>query len=467
LKSKLLKLIIIAILLTTAFTPIISSSSNDKNFLSFHNLIRKNTNESFDMIIIAPSCYQSSIQPLIEHKNNRGISTNFVSLDDIYSSVLFNLQGRDDQEKIKYFIKEAIENWEITYVLFIGSFSQIPVRLCFNNDNYSGFNEPSFVSELYYADIYNENMEFSSWDTDGDEIYGEWDGIVAEDRPINLAPDVCLGRLACVNEKEVKHVVRKIIDYEKKPANPKWFKNMVVVGGDTYEKFEGYEGEIYNQQAVDAMQDFNAVKLWGSNGKLKSGWDIVKEINKGCGFWYLTGHGNTQLWVTYNPEGSPIGKFNVYHTLFLLNKNKLPVCLVGGCHNSRFSVNTYKFLGFLNRLNWMKECWSWRLVSKPYGGSIATLGSTGLSWYSAEYDGEGLNWLNVQFFKEYANDTVILGQIWKNALNLYLDNFPIDWETPSGGFNSINAKTVQEWTLLGDPSLKIGGYSASTQNSLI
>lgn len=466
-KSKLLKLIIITLFLTTTFTPIISGASFEKNYLSFHNLIRKNTNENFDMILIAPSCYKSSVQPLIEHKNNRGILTNFVSLDDIYDSVLFKQQGRDDQEKIKYFIKEAIENWDISYVLFIGSFSQIPVRLCFNNDNYSAFPEPSFISELYYADIYDENMEFSSWDTDGDEIYGEWDGEIAEDRPIDLAPDVCLGRLACVNEKEVKHVVRKIIDYEKKPADPKWFKNMVVVGGDTYDEFDGYEGEIYNQQAVDAMPGFNAVKLWGSNGKLKSGWDIVKEINKGCGFWYLTGHGSTQVWVTYNPEGSPIGRFNVFHTLFLLNKNKLPVCLVGGCHNSRFSVNNYKFLGFFNRLNWMKECWSWRLVSKPYGGSIATLGSTGLSWYSAEYDGEGLNWLNVQFFKEYANDTVILGQIWKNALNIYLDNFPIDWETPSGEFNSLNAKTVQEWTLLGDPSLKIGGYSASTQNSLI
>jgi len=76
-----------------------------------------------------------------------------------------------------------------------------------------------------------------------------------------------------------------------------------------------------------------------------------------------------------------------------------------------------------------------------------------------EYGGGGTDWLNVQFFREYANDTVVLGQIWKNTLTRFVDTFPIDWETPSGGVSSIDAKSVQEWVLLGDPSLKIGGYS--------
>ena len=72
--------------------------------------------------------------------------------------------------------------------------------------------------------------------------------------------------------------------------------------------------------------------------------------------------------------------------------------------------------------------------------------------------GGGVDWLNVQLFKEYSSDVKILGQIWKNAITKYLDEFPIDWETPSGEVSSIDAKSVQEWTLLGDPSLKIGGY---------
>ena len=40
------------------------------------------------------------------------------------------------------------------------------------------------------------------------------------------------------------------------------------------------------------------------------------------------------------------------------------------------------------------------MVSKRNGGTIATIGATGLCWYSAEYDGGGTDFLNIQFFKE-------------------------------------------------------------------
>jgi len=417
---------------------------------------------SYDMVIIAPSIYSSALASLVEHKNNFGIITTLVTLDDIYDGTYFETQGRDNPEKIKYFIKDAIENWQISYVLFVGNTAQMPVRYCYNDDEYINSPEPYFVSELYYADIYDESLEFSTWDTNEDDIFGEWDGSVATDKPIDLKPDVCIGRLSCIDEEEVKTVVDKIINYESFKANPSWFNKIVVVGGDTYSEFEGYEGEIYNEAASKAIADFTSVKLWASTGALKNGWDIVKEINKGCGFWYLSGHGSDRTWVTNSPEGSSVGEFNSWHIFFLKNKNKLPICLVGGCHNSEFSVAAVKSFNVFNFFKWFKECWSWKLLSKSNGGSIATIGSTGLAWYSAEYDGYGTDWLNIHFFEEYANynseEPIFLGQICKEILTSYIENFPINWETPSGGAQSINAKTVQEWTLLGDPSLAIGGY---------
>ena len=449
-------MIILAIFLVSTIFPVLVNATYITTNKLNNKIIVK---DSFNMIIIAPSGYNNALEPFVEHKDSLGIITKFVSLDDIYAGKYFSVQGRDNQEKIKYFIKDAIETWGITYVLFVGNFKQVPVRYCYNDDNYSSFPEPKFVSELYYADIYDENRDFSSWDTDGDLIFGEWDDEVAEDRLIDLTPDVCLGRLACANVNEIIIVVNKIINYEGQTADPSWFKRMVVVGGDTYQEFEGYEGEIYNQQAVDAMEGFTPVKLWASTGALKTGKDIAREINKGCGFWYLSGHGASSVWVTYTPppDRRPVGNFNAFNILSLSNKYKLPVCVVGGCHNSEFAVSAKTSTKALNLFAWLRECWSWQLVSKPNGGSIATIGPTGLAWYSAEYDGEGVNWLNVQFFKEYANDTVVLGQIWKKALTHYLENNTIDWETPFGSADSIDAKTAQEWTLLGDPSLTIGG----------
>lgn len=460
-QKRIVNIIVILLLVLIAIIPMIVDANHSRfssPFTNPRNTIKTISNENYDMVVIAPSCYSSVLQPFIEHKNNREIITKFVSINDIYNGTYFEVQGRDNQEKIKYFIKDAIENWGITYVLFVGNYKQVPVRYCYNNDNFSGLQEKFFISELYYADIYNDTGDFSNWDSDGDGIYGEWYSDVAEDRPINLTPDICLGRLACSNKNEVKTVVKKIINYEKQPVDISWFKRMVVVGGDTYQQFEGYEGEIINQRAIDVMEGFTPIKLWVSNGKLtKKGWSIVREINKGCGFWYLSGHGSNRLWLTHASDKSIVGLFYSLNMLFLFNKNKLPICLVEGCLNSNFTSEPFCFLKAWDFITWSKECWSWQLVSKSNGGSIATIGCTGLCWYGVEYGGGGADWLNLQFFKEYKNGTVILGKIWKNALTRYIENFPIDWETPFGGVSSIDAKTVQEWTLLGNPSLTIWG----------
>jgi len=429
-------------------------SANEENINIF-------INEKYDMIIIAPTSFSSSISTLIEHKNKLGILTISISLNDIYEGKYFEVKGRDNQEKIKYFIKDSIENWEITYVIFVGSSKDIPVRYCYNNDMYG--TEDRFVSDLYYADIYDENYNFSSWDLDNNGIFGEWKGDEAEDKLIDLKPDVCLGRLACLNIKEVETVIDKIINYEYQIADDSWFKRMVVVGGDTYDEFEGYEGEIITQRAIDEMDGFIPVKLWASTGNLsKFGLSVIRAINQGCGFLYLSGHGSKHTWVTYSPSGSYLGRFGRYHMLFLFNQNKLPICLVGGCHNSDFDLGNTNFRKsiFLPRSfqSFRLGCWSWLLVSNQHGGSIATIGSTGLCWYGIEYGGGGSDWLNVDFFKQYNSSKKILGYIWKDTISNFIETFPIDWETPAGGISSIDAKSVQEWVLLGDPSLRIGGY---------
>jgi hypothetical protein len=451
-KNTILGIVIFILIFSTVGSVVVSANKD---------IFVIETKDKYDIIIIAPDRFKSSLDIFINHKNNLGFLTIFVSTDEIYDGKYFETKGRDDQEKIKYFLKDTIDNWEITYVIFIGNSKDIPVRYCYNNDMYGV--EDRFVSDLYYADIYDENDNFSSWDTDNDGIYGEWQGTEAEDKPIDLIPDVCLGRLACITNKDVDTVVSKIINYEKQPAHDSWFKNMVVIGGDTYSEFEGYEGEIYNQRALDEMKGFNAVKLWASTGSLsKYGLNTVKEINKGCGFIYLSGHGSRNSWVTYSPSGSYVGRFSKLHMFFLFNRYKLPICLVGGCHNSEFDVGNEENIKTLffpwNFQTWRLGCWSWLLVSNHRGGSIATIGSTGLCWYSTEYGGGGSDWLNVNFFREYKNGTRTLGKIWMDTLTGFIETFPIDWNSPAGDISSIDAKSVQEWVLLGDPSLRVGGY---------
>ena len=72
--------------------------------------------EEYDMVIIIPNKFSSQIQPLIAHKNSNNVKTYYKTTEYIYD----NYQGRDNPEKIKYFIKHELETYNITYVLLIG-----------------------------------------------------------------------------------------------------------------------------------------------------------------------------------------------------------------------------------------------------------------------------------------------------------------------------------------------------------
>lgn len=413
-----------------------------------HDYNINNTVDSYDMVIVAPSRYSHGVQPLIEHKNSLGVKTIFKTIESINDEFV----GFDSQEKIKFFIKHAYDTLSIKYVLFIGDYTQNPPRNCYNNDSYHNI-EPFFISDLYFADLYDDHGIFSSWDSDHDGLYGEWNGPSAEDYNISLTPEIGIGRLPCQNRFELYVMIHKIIQYEKRTGDSDWFSNFVVAGGDTYSQSNGYngsqygsiEGEVYTEEAIQVMSDFHPVRLWASTGTLTS-LNIIKTINEGCGFVYLSGHGNPTLWVTcpYN-SSKTVGRFSNSMVPLLVNGRKVPICIISACKNCYFGLK-------------IRDCLGWKLTSKPYGGAIATVGSTGLSWLGLEYGGGGNNWINLQFFKEYTNGTVILGDAWKNAIWAYLDSFPIDWNTPNAEISSLDAKTVQEWVLLGDPSLKIGGY---------
>ncbi|GAI93560.1 unnamed protein product, partial [marine sediment metagenome] len=92
-----------------------------------------------------------------------------------------------------------------------------------------------YMCDLYYADIYEIGGNFSSWDPNGDGVFAAWGRPgVENDTGIDMFPDVCLGRLACRNIREVKIMVNKIINYEKKPADPFWFNKMIVVSRDGF-----------------------------------------------------------------------------------------------------------------------------------------------------------------------------------------------------------------------------------------
>ncbi|HEC89213.1 MAG TPA: hypothetical protein ENI44_01370, partial [Thermoplasmatales archaeon] len=260
--------------------------------------------DKYDLLIISYDDFTDILTPLVNHKNSIGVTTKIVSLSDIYSGTYFPIQGRDDAEKIKYFIKNAREEWGIKYVLLVGNYWRIPVRYShLETDKGTKFEELSFVSDLYYADLYDSNGGFSSWDTDNDGVYGEWPYLMGMKDNVDMAPDVYIGRLACTSRYEVETMVDKIITYENTTYGSRWFHRIVTVGGDTFDKnwengTDYDEGEVANEKAIEYMNGFTPIRIWASLGNLATE-NIVKEISKGCGFAYFVGHGNPRSWATH------------------------------------------------------------------------------------------------------------------------------------------------------------------------
>ncbi|PNX51010.1 MAG: hypothetical protein BV456_04765 [Thermoplasmata archaeon M8B2D] len=440
-----------------------------------------------DLLILSPSKYVKYLNPLVTHKNENGIETKLFSLEEINS--LMKLDGRDQQEKIKYFIKQAIEKWDIKYVLLIGGINgqtsnwTFPIR-------YSQvvppaeqeYPEPKFISDLYFADIFNGEGKFSSWDSNGDNQFSVWNATFIEE--MDLYPDVYLGRLPCRNTYEVKAVVNKIVNYETGlVADKTWFKNLVLVAGDSYVNTGQWpddvvvnEGELAGESAVDVMPGFNPLRVYATKDDINRE-TVNAAIDKGAGFAYFCGHGSTASWNTHfepaTNENWCTG-YNVVDMISLKNSEKLPVTVVGGCHNGQFdrsilmnlkeglAKNGLKYIwGRFLWDGWIPNCWAWWLTSKSNGGAIATISNTGLGTHGdGDQDYNGVadyieildGWLELRFLELYGKEHQnILGLNYGETLTNYLNRF-------LGDEAVMDTKMVQQWELFGDPSLNIGGY---------
>jgi len=445
--------------------------------------------EEYDMVIIAPSKFVSALEPLVEHKNNHGIETFIATTEEIYG----NYSGRDHAEQIKYFIKDAIENHNIRFVLLVGGRQgqtknwYIPERVTHNDDGW----EHGYASDLYYADVYKLQgnlLVFEDWDSNGNDVFAEFDDETGD--VMDYYPDVYVGRFAVNYKAEIRNIVKKIIYYESGNCLPKWYKRMLLIAGDTFPNEEMYfEGEIETGLSASFIEPhgFKIIKLWASLETLNSSVNVTDAFRSGAGFVHFAGHGNPAVWSTHPPHAYDewIDALYLRHMKQLRNRNKYPVVVVGGCHNSQFNVSVRNLIvhwikyvkeyvredGLINGIingtkyfwgerfyyfEWVSRCWSQWLLSQPNGGSVGTIGMTSLGYgYVNEHTLDGLaGWLEPRFFHA-------VGIQGKPKLGIAHCQAITDYINIIGDVNTdrVDRKTIESWVLLGDPSLVFGGYS--------
>jgi len=197
----------------------------------------------------------------------------------------------------------------------------------------------------------------------------------------------------------------------------------------------------------------------------------------------MAGHANPAILVTHPPQSQDkitiLRMWNIFDPLHLNprlnNKDKLPVVVIGGCHNSQFNATMMNVVlgireqglrGYFNlnssngpigdfwKNEWVPKCFSWWLTSKPNGGAIAAMGNSGLGMglpgfnYTDGLDG----WLFPRFFYNYGQ---LGAEHVGEAHSAAIADYAIEFDINTG---DKDRQMIEQWPLLGDPSLMMGGY---------
>ncbi len=218
-----------------------------------------NSSSPIDYVIITNEEFKNydrknSLFDLIEKKNQKGLTTAIVTVEDIYS----DYAGRDNAEKIRNFIKDAYLNWETQYVLLVGDADGadvggesgddiVPIRKLWVQKYDSNW-------EFIPSDVYYSNLD-GDFDYDQDSIFGE-PGDGEGGGEVDLIADVYVGRAPVDSITELSNFVKKTLDYEAAMENDDVYLNEMLMVGE----YLGFGG--ISDYAKSSMEE---IRLGSSN----------------------------------------------------------------------------------------------------------------------------------------------------------------------------------------------------------
>jgi hypothetical protein len=323
---------------------IIQSLCEDQDVLydPFKDLSRDST---IDYVIITPSGFTSSFQPLCDWKTQKGIPAHIVTTDSIYA----NCPGSDDQEKIRNFIIDAHNNWGTLWVLLGGDVNRVPERIAYAMTCDAGIqtDEDSIRADLYYSDL------DGTWNYDGVGPYGE-----IEDS-VDLYPDVFVGRAPSSTPVQAQGFVNKILTYEMNPPTDYELDILffaMVLWDDPFTD-GGLAKE--NIDSLHIPDRFNITKLYETWNNLNWG-TVTSALNSGQNMANHNGH----AWYTV----MSIGDDHLWCTDMdnLTNGNRQGILYSIGCWAAAFDY----------------DCIAEHFVNNPNGGGVAFIGNSRYGWGS-------------------------------------------------------------------------------------
>lgn len=435
-------------------------------------------NADIDLLVLTHADFSAALVPLEAHKERTGITTYVQSWQDL--SAAFAGEGRDVPECIKRGIAAYEQACNTLYVMLVGDSDRFPVRYC--KAIKTEWGSMWYPSDLYYADLYNAQLNFDTWDVDNDNLFGEMDLTPANPKDIaqvnldhiDMYPDVMVGRVPASSAAECTTYVNKVISYELASYGADWFKRalFVVDGGSgafgAPEKKDRLVGYLSGFTILKRYQDQSP---WSGMTDAQRAAELNTQFNAGVGFVNYYGHGGTKSWSGWYGAGDLAS---------LINRDKLPVVFAVSCNTGRFHYQGCGCSGCVPQDLYQTQAgqlWTWsdctlktdrpepaavqpaiydqesmaeEFLVKRDTGAIAYIGATS----KFEYGGEDLD---KYFFEAYqvGYKPPTLGYLWSRAMRQFVTNVVVpkalDW------FAFLHIHKV---TCFGDPSLRVGGVSS-------
>jgi len=321
----------------------------------------KGTTNDIEYLIITSENLIESFLPLKAWKIKKGIKTEILSTNYIYS----NYTGNTNQIKIKKCLQDYYENKNLKWALLGGDNTVVPVQMCYIQNGSTTNTTPC---DLFFACFDNA----FDWDANGNGIAGEINDNV------DMSPEIYISRLPIRNSAHVTSFVNKLLKYETNPATSNYVKKMLLAGTQLWNTWNGQSDA---HQRSELMYRENISPFWngtkyrfydtGTDFTGDAAYDLTSsnlqaQIGSGYHFFHMATHGATNNWSV--ETGSGYGSTNASS---VQNANA-SIILTMACFTNGFDQTT-------------DPCLSEAFIRNPNGGCVAYWGGSRQGWgYSSQ-----------------------------------------------------------------------------------